>query len=152
MILFHTRKQNFSILRHLVGEVSHFEFDAYRVTLNDASDLKLFVGGVSCQTLYCWTFVKYGNVNNASLYSVCCICNITTVNHPLVSVWGEYDYPRGICRSIHVIRCLEWILCHRKSVYHIEKRAHWMQVCIKIQLCRQTMVGLGNWINAMFDV
>ena len=39
-------EQNFSILRHLVGEISHFEFDAYRVTLTGASDLKHFVGVV----------------------------------------------------------------------------------------------------------
>ena len=41
-----TLKQNFSILRHLVGELSYFEFEAYRVTLPGASDLKLFVVGV----------------------------------------------------------------------------------------------------------
>ena len=46
MIFFYTLKQNFSILRHLVGKISHFEFDAYRVTLPAASDLKIFVGGV----------------------------------------------------------------------------------------------------------
>ena len=46
MISSRTIKQNFSILHHLVGEISHFEFDAYRESLTGASDLKLFVGGV----------------------------------------------------------------------------------------------------------
>ena len=46
-ILLYTLKQNFSILRHLVGEISQSEFDAYRVTLPGTSDSKLFVGGVS---------------------------------------------------------------------------------------------------------
>ena len=45
--MFHTLKQHFSILRHLVGDISHFESDAYSVTLTEASDLKLFVGGVN---------------------------------------------------------------------------------------------------------
>ena len=39
-------KQNLKIPRHLVGEILHFEFDAYRAILTGASDLKLFVGGV----------------------------------------------------------------------------------------------------------
>ena len=55
--------QNFSILRHLVGEILYFEFNAYRVTLPGASDLKRFVGGVQLcpnwiaivfQTAYIW--------------------------------------------------------------------------------------------------
>ena len=44
--LLYTLKQNFSILRHLDGEISLFEFDAYRVTHPGASYLKLFVGSV----------------------------------------------------------------------------------------------------------
>ena len=31
----------FNILRHMAGEISHFEMDAYRVILTEASDLKL---------------------------------------------------------------------------------------------------------------
>ena len=42
MILLYTLKQNVSILRRLVSEISHFEFDAYRVILPETSDLKLF--------------------------------------------------------------------------------------------------------------
>ena len=41
MILLYAFKQNFSILRHLVGDILHFEFDAYCVILPGASDLKL---------------------------------------------------------------------------------------------------------------
>ena len=45
-ILSHTIKQNVIILRRLVGEISHFQFDPYRVILTEASDLNLFVGSV----------------------------------------------------------------------------------------------------------
>ena len=34
-------KQNVNMLRHLFGEISHFEFDAYHVILTGASDLKI---------------------------------------------------------------------------------------------------------------
>ena len=46
MILLHLHKNNLSIVRHLGGEILHFECYAYRVTVIEASDLKLSVGGV----------------------------------------------------------------------------------------------------------
>ena len=39
MILSHTIRQNVSILRYLVGEISCFEIDAYRVIAPIASNL-----------------------------------------------------------------------------------------------------------------
>ena len=45
-ILSHTINQSFSMVRHTVGKISHFEFGAFRVIHTGASDLKLFVGGV----------------------------------------------------------------------------------------------------------
>ena len=45
-ILLHTVKQNFSILRHLVGKISHLEFNVYRTILTEASYWKLFAGVV----------------------------------------------------------------------------------------------------------
>ena len=39
--------QIFVMLRHLVAETLRFQFDDYRVILTGASDLNLFVGGVS---------------------------------------------------------------------------------------------------------
>ena len=50
-------RRQFHLLKDLVsytGEISHFEFDANRVSLTGASDLKLFVGGVWVKQL--WTF------------------------------------------------------------------------------------------------
>ena len=41
-----TIKQIFSFLRHFFCEISDFKFDAYRVILTGASDLKHFVGGI----------------------------------------------------------------------------------------------------------
>ena len=44
--LLHTIHQNFSIVRNLVRDLSHFEFGAVFVTLTGTSDLKHFVGDV----------------------------------------------------------------------------------------------------------
>ena len=48
-ILSRITKQHFSILRHLVGEISPVEFYDYRVNLTGACDLKHFVGSVNAQ-------------------------------------------------------------------------------------------------------
>ena len=45
-ILLYIIEQYFNILRHLAGEISHLQCDAYRVILTGASDLKLFVDSV----------------------------------------------------------------------------------------------------------
>ena len=39
--------QIFTMLRHLVAEISRFKFDDYRAIRTGASDLKLFLGGVN---------------------------------------------------------------------------------------------------------
>ena len=44
--LLDTLMQIFIMLWHLVAEISRFKFDDYRVSRTEASDLKLFLGGV----------------------------------------------------------------------------------------------------------
>ena len=44
--LLDTLVQIFIMLWHLVAEISRFKFDDYRVSRTEASDLKLFLGGV----------------------------------------------------------------------------------------------------------
>ena len=48
--LLNTLMQIFIMLRHLVAEISRFKFDDYRVIRTRASDLKLFMGGVSSRS------------------------------------------------------------------------------------------------------
>ena len=56
--LLDTLMQIFIMLRHLVAEISRFQFDDYRGIRTGASDLKLFLGGV---------VVKYCHSNSSNL-------------------------------------------------------------------------------------
>ena len=66
--LLDTLMQIFIMLWHLVAEISRFKFDDYRVSRAEASDLKLFLGGVYLTSiLYLQYFqISLHNYDNVS--------------------------------------------------------------------------------------
>ena len=67
-ILSHQIKQNFSILRHFVGEILHFEFDAYRGFLTRVSGPKNLCGCMSKRLKVIYTKLAKSGINMYNTY------------------------------------------------------------------------------------
>ena len=114
-ILWHTIQQIFSIVQHTVGEISHFEFDAFHVTRTRASYLKLFVGGVGLiviypskllngtwQSSYCLNSSDVSPMDMGGIHHLLLLCS-KTKHHDDVIKWKHFPrywpFVRGIHRS-----------------------------------------------------